>query len=235
MFKDPQYSFLNSCEFWYSRSFIFTSGTISFSIHLQAWCRSLQKRHHTDPLRLENCGRNIASFSQWRSAFCWTLGLIEFSIVWGMWQEPCSCVRVCGCLTACHIPVVRLYWCSGLWVPLFHDNVQPRVAGMCHPSLGGWSVHDLDCSSEPNPLELCVWLQQQVVQQTDCCPHPGVGGEPQEPIRGPIRSTLGCRQQFVGAWGGHRNGPQRSHRPVSLVFSDFNDCDSSGMFHSLSP
>lgn len=89
MFKNPQYSFLNSCEFWYSRSFIFTSGKIAFSIHQQVWCRSLLKLHHPDPLRLENCGRNIVSFSQWRSAFCRTLGLIEFSVVWGMWQEPC--------------------------------------------------------------------------------------------------------------------------------------------------
>lgn len=31
-----------------------------------------------------------ASFSQWKSAFCRTFGLIEFFMAWGMWHEPCG-------------------------------------------------------------------------------------------------------------------------------------------------
>lgn len=65
---------------------------------------------------------------------------------------------------------------------------------------------------------------------------------PQEPICGPIRSTLGCHEECIGACGGHRKGPQRSYQPVSSVFVLWlivivNPAISfiTGMFHPLSP
>lgn len=129
-----------------------------------------------------------ASFSQWKSAFCRTSGLIEFSVAWGMLHEPCG-------------PVV---WESvGVFLPASYPSMSSMntrtssthqlldYAGAAdslgsfgawqHPALGGWSEGVchlfLDDSSVDDPdlriqnaLEYCGRLQQQVVQV------------PQEPI-----------------------------------------------------
>lgn len=81
-------------------------------------------------------------------------------------------------------------------------------------------------SSDLKTLGLCVWLQQHVVQQTGCCPHPGLGGEPQEPVFGPIRSAYG-----------HWEATEKVHKGgvILCLFSHFNyDCESSCELHHWS-
>lgn len=220
MFK---YLSFNSWKFWYSRSFIFTSGTIVF-FHPSADVMQKQGQPPSWSYTSQILWgwKTVAEilppalFSQWRSAFCRTLGLIEFSVVWGMWQEPCRPVEwesVDVLLPASlslsggaqmgwggRCPRARQRWldcCGDTTIGSTHrlSDCTGGVGSGFLWCMTASSLVSMECvirswmakvsmilTVPPVPQTWIfwnfVWLQQPVEQQTDCYPHPGLGGEP---------------------------------------------------------
>lgn len=181
----------------------------------------------------KNCGRNIAACIVLAVKKCLLSDLLSHRVFRGVRNVAralrASRMRVCGCLSTCiisqhdlhehqnqlHTPVVRLYWCGGLWVPLVRDSIQPWVDGVKECVI---------CSGMTQASMILTSASRMLWNIVDSCSN--------RSYKFP-RSPSSLVLEVVRSVYGHVEAKVKVHKDcivlwAQCLFSDFNhDCESS--------